>query len=127
MEQLRRASDLNGNRGNWSGETFRERAMALHMACEHEEETSTFDFAAQKTLQTTWLAEIVDTPLANMQASIYGKLARAMEHYLLHYELQRCIEILAQVALQPLTSWLQQEGVTRYSSSLVEHWRHFRS
>ena len=73
---------------HWSGETLRERAMALHMACEHEEETSTFDFAAQETLQTTWLAEIVDTPLANMQASIYGKFARAMERYLLHYELQ---------------------------------------
>jgi tetratricopeptide (TPR) repeat protein len=97
---------------NWSGETFRDRAMSLHAACEREEESSTFDFAAQKMLQTDWLAELVDAPLTDMQPPAYNKLARAMEHYLLHYELERCLEILAQVALRPLTRWLQQEGVT---------------
>jgi len=97
---------------DWPGETFRERAMALHAACEREEETSTFDLAAQQTLQPSWLAEVVDAPLVHMQASAYSKLARAMEHYLLHFELQRCLEVLAQVALRPLARWLQQEGVT---------------
>lgn len=96
---------------NWPGETLRERAMKLHAACEREKESSTFDFAAQKILQTDWLAELVDVPLADMQPSAFGKLARAMGYYLLHYELRRCLEPLAQAAMRPLVAWLQQEGV----------------
>src|SRR6266567_1320183 len=96
----------------WSGETFRDRATALHTACEVVGEVSTFDLAAQQMLQISWLAELVDVPLTHIPSSTYRRLAHAMYHYLLHYEHQCCLEILARAALRSLAEWLQHEGVT---------------
>ncbi len=96
----------------WPGDTFRDRATALHAACEAVGETSTFDLAAQKMLQTSWLTELVDLPLTHMPASTYRRLAGAMKFYLLHYELQRCLNFMTRVAMRSLAEWLQHEGVT---------------
>jgi len=97
---------------DWQGETFRKRAMALRHACEAGAETSTFDLAAQQTLQAPWVAEMVDQPLVELQASSFELLARTIAHFLMHYELQRRLEVLAPVALRPLATWLQQQGVS---------------
>jgi tetratricopeptide (TPR) repeat protein/CHAT domain-containing protein len=97
---------------DWQGETFRECAMALRQICESCSEASTFDQAAWQTLQSLWVAEIVDQPFVQMQAPSFELLARTMAHFLMHYEIRRCLEILARVAVRPLATWLQQQGVS---------------
>jgi tetratricopeptide (TPR) repeat protein/CHAT domain-containing protein len=97
---------------NWQGQTFRERALALHTVCEARDEVCTFDRAAWQTTQAPWLARQVDTSLEEMLADDNRELRKTMDQFLLQEELRRCLGILEEVALRPLATWLEQEGVT---------------
>jgi CHAT domain-containing protein len=103
--------------------TFRQRAQAIYDASISTGRPSTLSVAAQALLATPDLLEIVNRPLANLNAAERGALEATMNHRFLQAELQACLPKLASMAMRPLAAWLKKEGaisVTLIPCGLLE-------
>jgi len=96
----------------WPGTTFRERAEALHTACQAAGHVGTLDLSAQEMLSIPVLAPLVDASLDALRRTGSVLLRETLNHALLQRELQRCQKKLAEVALRPVLAWLREEGVS---------------
>lgn len=96
----------------WPGGTFRERATALHQACEAAECTGSLDAASLQILSATdtELVPLIDRPVIMLGEGERELLAETFNHWVLHYELLRCQSLLAEAVMQPLLVWLREEG-----------------
>ncbi len=96
---------------DWEGPTFRECVALLHAACLAANKQSTLDAAAQEMLNLfPLLAQIAYKPLDQLSSSERATLAGTLGRFYLQYELKRCLPALAEVALNPLSNWLREEG-----------------
>ncbi len=96
----------------WPGATFRVQAAALHAACTATSQASALDAAAQVTLAIPAIERLVDQPFSTWKDTDLGKLAGTLDHRFLSLEVQRCLEVLADIALRPLVAWLREQGAT---------------
>ncbi len=105
---------LNWISGQWPGATFTEKAAQLHTTCVQARIDSTLDAAAQDMLglQLPALQTIVQTPLERLDRGDLQRLGATLDHAFLQCELDRCLKLLAKVALRPTIAWLQELGVT---------------
>jgi CHAT domain-containing protein len=97
---------------DWHGETFREAASALHVACAAAKKTSTLDEAAQQILSVSNLAPLLDKPFEELEDLERLILTENLGKKFLSCELQRCLPLLSRAVMRPLLEWLQKEGVT---------------
>lgn len=93
-------------------ETFRSRAMALHITCTAKGKRSMLDRAAQHVLNTPELTHFVEQPLGSLKPADKVSLANTLGHLFLQLELQHCLKVLAEAALSPLITWLLEQGAT---------------
>jgi len=96
---------------DWLGETFRQSASALHMACVAANKSSTLDEAAQQILRDPKLAPLLDTPFRELEGLDELILARRLDKEFLSCELQRCLPMLSRSVMRPLVEWLRKEEV----------------
>jgi len=99
----------------WEGRTFRERAEALHAACIMADKVSTLDKAIQRVLRNPSHVCLVDQPLEKLTTTDTTLLKHALKHAFFQLELERCLKMLAKVALRPLVAWLREQGATSLS------------
>jgi CHAT domain-containing protein/tetratricopeptide (TPR) repeat protein len=92
-------------------QTFREKADAFQRICTLAAKSSMLDLAAREVLAMPACARIIDRPLHQLDAWELSALQSTLGHFFLRYELQRCLQTLAEVAMVPLTDWLQHKGV----------------
>lgn len=89
--------------------TFRETVLSLHQQCITCQQESGLDYAAQKVLTLPDLASLVDLPLDKVDEN--NNLIYKFKHAFLHYELERCFEVLRTSALSPLLTVLQEHAI----------------
>ena len=99
------------NRWFQQGETFRQATALLQKQCSACNQESTLARAAQDVLALPENASLVDIPLDLMdgkeQSLKMKPLFDQVNHAFLHYELQRCFEVLSTCALSPLMAELK--------------------
>ena len=99
----------------WPGETFRERAAALHNACERQQQTSTLDASAQYVLANSELSALADKPVESLTRGEEQSLAARLADFFLRAEVTRCLAELSQAVAQPLANWLTGLGVRHFT------------
>ena len=104
---------LNWLANQWPGDTFADKAGALHEACRGGGVPATLDAAAQQVVALTHpgLPEILHARLAGLDDAEVARLAATLSHAFLRAELARCLPRLAGVALRRLTGWLLEQGI----------------
>jgi CHAT domain-containing protein len=98
----------------WSGETFREKAITLHVACQKAGVASSLDEEVQCILLDTEseCAALIDQPLSTLDEESLQALKNTLNRGVLDRELLRCQARLAEVAMEPLLNWLRAEGIS---------------
>lgn len=99
----------------WPGETFRERAAALHSACERQQQTRTLDAAAQHVLTNRALSALADRASESLTHDDENTLAARLADFFLRAEVTRCLAALSPTVAQPLASWLIGLGVRHFT------------
>jgi CHAT domain-containing protein len=99
----------------WPGETFRERAAALHSACKRQQQASPLDTAAQYALADSGLSILVDKPAESLTRLEEHRLAARLADFFLRTEVTRCLSELSQTVAQPLANWLMGLGVKHFT------------
>ncbi|MCT9141019.1 CHAT domain-containing protein [Streptomyces violarus] len=97
----------------WPGDTFMEKAEHLSDACRQAGTDSSFGAAARACVQHPGLEEITRRPLRDLDEPSLSRLAATLHHHILAGELRRCLPRLAEAAMEPLTAWLLEHGMTR--------------
>lgn len=97
--------------GGSSEQTFRTKADAFGQICALAAKESMLALAARDVVATPACAHAVDRPLNQLAAQELSELQSTLGHFFLRYELQRCLQTLAEVAMQPLAAWLQSKGI----------------
>ncbi|HEY6411939.1 MAG TPA: CHAT domain-containing tetratricopeptide repeat protein, partial [Ktedonobacteraceae bacterium] len=97
---------------DWPGNTFREQAEALHLACTTIGHAGTLDAAAQFVLSIPQLASFVDALYIALSVTQRSVLMETLNNAVLQRELQRCQALLREKVLEPMHVWLQEAGVT---------------
>jgi tetratricopeptide (TPR) repeat protein len=95
----------------WDGETFYEKANALHAACLHTQQASMLDHAFQEAMSYPPFASLAEQPLAQLDPEDQSLLMTTLDTFFLQHELKRCQEQLGTTILHPLVVWLQEQGV----------------
>jgi len=95
-----------------ASDTFRSRAMALHITCTAKGKRSMLERAAQRVLNTPELADLAEQPLGSLKPADKALLANTLGHLFLQLEVPRCLKVLAETALSPLITWLLEQGAT---------------
>lgn len=95
----------------WSGVNFRESATALHDACMKAGQESLLDEAAQAILSLPAFVQSIDQPFEALERKERTHLESQLSDLFLELELEHCLTVLAENALQPLVAWLREEGV----------------
>jgi CHAT domain-containing protein/tetratricopeptide (TPR) repeat protein len=93
----------------WPGDTFAEKAAALHVACMAAGIESTLDAAVQEILAYPAILSIAERPFGPAE---YAQLGPTLAHSYLERELRRCLTRLREVAFKPLVGWLSEQGAT---------------
>lgn len=100
---------------DWPGETLRERARALHLACREAGVASTLDAAVQRAMLTLGAhaeyARLIDAPLDSLAPREMGLLNSCVSHLFLRIELTRGLATMADIALRPLADALSAQDV----------------
>jgi methylated-DNA-[protein]-cysteine S-methyltransferase len=99
----------------WEGRTVRERAEALHAACVMAGHAGTLDRAMQRVLANPTHACLADQAIEKLAATDRALFKSDLEHVFFQLELERCLKILANVALRPLSAWLREQGAMSLS------------
>jgi tetratricopeptide (TPR) repeat protein len=102
-----------GSVRQWPGDTFREKAEHLRDACRRAGTDSTFGAAALACSRHPGLEEIARRPLRDLDAQSLSRLAATLRQRILAGELRRCLPKLAEAAMEPLTAWLLEQGMTK--------------
>ncbi|MEU3619776.1 CHAT domain-containing protein [Streptomyces sp. NPDC006872] len=97
----------------WPGDTFMAKAEHLHDVCRQAGTDSTFGAAALACSRHPGLEEIARRPLRELDAQSLSRLAATLHHHILAGELRRCLPKLAEAAMEPLTTWLLEQGMTK--------------
>ena len=97
---------------DWHGETFLEKAEALHAACQNQQRSSTLDTAVQDALTRSWFTTLAQRPLDSLSQKERSLLDETIAEILLQQELRRCLDILGATALQATINWIQEQGAT---------------
>jgi CHAT domain-containing protein len=93
----------------WTGETFAQKARALHEACTGV--SSVLALAAEIVAQSPALTSLTTQPLSQLDEQERETLATTVNTTFLRLEVSRCLKQLAP-AFQPLIEWLYQEGIS---------------
>ena len=93
----------------WPGDTFAEKAAALHTACVAAGVESTLDAAAQEMLAYPSILAIAQRPFGPTE---YAQVGPTLAHAYLERELHRCLTRLGEIAFKPIIGWLREQGAT---------------
>ncbi|MEU5345635.1 CHAT domain-containing protein [Streptomyces sp. NPDC020766] len=97
----------------WPGNTFMEKTELLRDVCRQAGTDSTFGAAALACSRPPGLEEIARRPLHDLDEQSLSRLAATLHHHILAGELRRCLPKLAEAAMEPLTAWLLEQGMTK--------------
>lgn len=95
----------------WFGANFREAATTLHDACMKAIQESRLDEAAQAVLSLPAFVQSINQPFEALERKERAHLESQLGNLFLELELEHCLTVLAENALQPLVAWLREEGV----------------
>jgi CHAT domain-containing protein len=93
----------------WPGDTFADKASALHASCMAAGIESALDAAAQEILSYPAILDIAQRPFGPAE---YAQLGPTLAHSYLERELKRCLVRLREVAFKPLVGWLREQGAS---------------
>jgi len=95
----------------WQGETLQACGKALRMACLQAQQESTIEKALEEAMHCEPFARLARRPLASLTVEEQDRLATTLDQTLLRRELDRCLKQLRIMVMQPLLTWLYEQGV----------------
>ncbi|HZO72343.1 MAG TPA: CHAT domain-containing protein [Ktedonobacteraceae bacterium] len=95
----------------WQGDTLQAHGKALRMSCLQAQQESTIEKALEEAMRCEPFARLAKRPLATLTAEERDRLATTLDQKFLRRELDRCLKQLSTMVMQPLLTWLCEQGV----------------